>query len=61
MVEKVSEHVENKKDKIICSVCGREISLKEHYVQDIITGEITCEVCEDNRLLLKGENFFSIE
>ena len=61
MVEKTKTLSDKKKEPVSCSKCGRIIPPKEHYVQDIITGDVTCNECEDNRLLLKGETFFSID
>ena len=61
MVEKTKDSLKDKQIGVTCSSCGRTIPPKEHYVQDVLNGEITCGDCEDNRLLLKGETFFSID
>ena len=61
MVEKTKKKSDDKRDKISCSKCNRNIPPKEHYIQDALSGEITCAECEDNRILIKGDNFFSID
>lgn len=47
--------------KPICSKCKREIQSGEFYVRSILSGELTCSYCEDNRILIQGDNFFSID
>ncbi|MHA1490092.1 MAG: hypothetical protein ACTSRI_10605 [Promethearchaeota archaeon] len=51
----------DKKEEKICSKCKRIIQLGEYYVEDILSDKITCSECDDNRILVKGEAFFSID
>ena len=48
-------------ESINCSKCKKTISSGQYYVRSILTGEITCSDCDDNRILIKGENFYSID
>ena len=49
------------KQEKVCSICKRSILPGEYYVEDILSDEITCSECDDNRILVKGDNFFSID
>ncbi len=51
----------DKPEEKVCSKCKRVIQPGEYYVVDILSNEITCSECDDNRILVKGENFFSID
>ncbi len=51
----------DKRQEKACSKCKRVILPGEYYVEDILSDEITCSECDDNRVLLKGETFFSID
>lgn len=51
----------DKKEEKICLKCKRVIQPGEYYVEDILTNKITCSECDDNRILVKGEAFFSID
>ena len=51
----------DKKEVKVCSKCKRIIQPGEYYAEDILSDEITCAECDDNRVLVKGEAFFSIE
>lgn len=51
----------DKEDVKVCSKCKRVIQPGEYYVEDILSDEITCSECDDNRILVKGEAFFSID
>lgn len=44
-----------------CSKCHRVISRGEYYVRDILTKEITCMDCDDNRIYVNNENFMAID
>jgi len=44
-----------------CSKCKRVILPGEYYIEDILSNVITCSDCDDNRILIKGDNFFSID
>ena len=59
-IEKNNADLQNKEIKI-CSKCKRAIQPGDYYVEDLLTDNITCSECDDNRILVKGENFFSIE
>ena len=50
-----------KHKKIQCSKCDRIISNGEYYTRDILTKEITCMDCEDNRIYINDENFVAID
>ncbi len=51
----------DKKEEKTCSKCKRVIQPGEYYVEDILSDKITCSECDDNRILIKGEAFFSID
>ena len=59
-IKKHASDLEKKEEKT-CSRCKRVIQPGEYYVEDILTDEITCSECDDNRILTKGEAFFSID
>ncbi len=59
-VKKGTSSLDKKQEKE-CSKCKRVIFPGEYYVEDIISDEITCSECDDNRILVKGEIFFSID
>ena len=51
----------DKKEEKTCSKYKRVIQPGEYYVEDILSDKITCSECDDNRILIKGEAFFSID
>jgi hypothetical protein len=59
-IEKHTTDLDKKEEKV-CSKCKRVIQPGEYYVEDILSDEITCSECDDNRILVKGEAFFSID
>ena len=59
-IEKHTTDLDRKEVKV-CSKCKRVIQPGEYYVEDILSDEITCSECDDNRILVKGEAFFSID
>ena len=61
--DEIGKHVTDldKNEVKVCSKCKRIIQPGEYYVEDILSDEITCSECDDNRILVKGEAFFSID
>lgn len=47
--------------EIVCSKCHRVLSKGEFYNRDIISKEITCIDCQDNRILVNSENFVAVD
>lgn len=47
--------------EIFCSKCQKILSEGEFYNKDIITKDVICIDCQDNRILMNSENFLSIE
>ncbi|TFF94574.1 MAG: hypothetical protein EU544_04315 [Promethearchaeota archaeon] len=59
-IKKRTTEIDRNEEKI-CSKCKRAIQPGEYYIEDILTDEITCSDCDDKRILVKGEAFFSID
>ena len=51
----------SKPSKKACSKCNKEINKGEFFIRSVLSGEIICSTCDDNRVIIKGENFFSID
>ncbi|MHA1380773.1 MAG: hypothetical protein ACTSRG_20595 [Candidatus Helarchaeota archaeon] len=51
----------DRKEAKVCSKCKKIIQPGEYFVEDILSDKITCSECDDNRILVKGEAFFSID
>lgn len=47
--------------ELICSKCHKSLSKGDFYNLDVISKEITCIGCQDNRILIDNENFLAIE
>ena len=47
--------------KVHCSKCDKLIPNGEYYTRDIITKEVTCMDCEDNRIYVNDENFVALD
>ena len=61
--DEIKEHTTemDKKKEQTCSKCKKVIQPGEYYVEDVLSDKITCSECDDNRILVKGETFFSID
>jgi len=51
----------NNIQKIICSICHKEISSGQYYIRDIVSSEIICSNCDDGQAPIKGDILLSLD
>jgi len=47
--------------KIICSICHKEILPGQYYIRDIVSSEIICSNCDDGQPPIKGDILLSLD